>query len=177
MPKGKKAQEEEDVKKDDLNLNEENQSEEPKEISPEDQINELNDKYLRLYSEFDNYRKRTSKERLELFKTAGQDILTDLLPVLDDFDRAMQNMDSSDDTEAIQIGINLIYSKFKSILENKGLKHFKSIETEFDPEVHEAITKIPAPNKKLKGKVVDEIEKGYMLNDKVIRFAKVVVGE
>jgi molecular chaperone GrpE len=114
---------------------------------------------------------------LELFKTAGQDILTDLLPVLDDFDRAMQNMDSSDDTEAIQTGINLIYSKFKSILENKGLKHFKSIETEFDPEVHEAITKIPAPNKKLKGKVVDEIEKGYMLNDKVIRFAKVVVGE
>ena len=177
MPKGKKAQEEEDVKKDDLNLNEENQSEEPKEISPEDQINELNDKYLRLYSEFDNYRKRTSKERLELFKTAGQDILTDLLPVLDDFDRAMQNMDSSDDTEAIQTGINLIYSKFKSILENKGLEHFKSIETEFDPEVHEAITKIPAPNKKLKGKVVDEIEKGYMLNDKVIRFAKVVVGE
>jgi molecular chaperone GrpE len=177
MPKGKKAQEEEDVKKDDLNLNEENQSEEPKEISPEDQINELNDKYLRLYSEFDNYRKRTSKERLELFKTAGQDILTDLLPVLDDFDRAMQNMDSSDDTEAIQTGINLIYSKFKSILENKGLKNFKSIETEFDPEVHEAITKIPAPNKKLKGKVVDEIEKGYMLNDKVIRFAKVVVGE
>lgn len=177
MPKGKKAQEEEDVKKDDLNLTEENQSEEPKEISPEDQINELNDKYLRLYSEFDNYRKRTSKERLELFKTAGQDILTDLLPVLDDFDRAMQNMDSSDDAEAIQTGINLIYSKFKSILENKGLKHFKSIETEFDPEVHEAITKIPAPNKKLKGKVVDEIEKGYMLNDKVIRFAKVVVGE
>ena len=177
MPKGKKAQEEEDVKKDDLNLNEENQSEEPKEISPEDQINELNDKYLRLYSEFDNYRKRTSKERLELFKTAGQDILTDLLPVLDDFDRAMQNMDSSDDTEAIQTCINLIYSKFKSILENKGLKNFKSIETEFDPEVHEAITKIPAPNKKLKGKVVDEIEKGYMLNDKVIRFAKVVVGE
>ena len=137
----------------------------------------MNDKYLRLYSEFDNYRKRTSKERLELFKTAGQDILTDLLPVLDDFDRAMQNMDSSDDTEAIQTGINLIYSKFKSILENKGLKNFKSIETEFDPEVHEAITKIPAPNKKLKGKVVDEIEKGYMLNDKVIRFAKVVVGE
>jgi molecular chaperone GrpE len=177
MPKGKKAQEEEDVKKDDLNLTEENQSEEPKEISPEEQINELNDKYLRLYSEFDNYRKRTSKERLELFKTAGQDILTDLLPVLDDFDRAMQNMDSSDDTEAIQTGINLIYSKFKSILENKGLKNFKSIETEFDPEVHEAITKIPAPNKKLKGKVVDEIEKGYMLNDKVIRFAKVVVGE
>jgi molecular chaperone GrpE len=177
MPEGKKVQEEEEIKKEDLNQTEENQSEEPKETSPEDQINELNDKYLRLYSEFDNYRKRTSKERLELFKTAGQDILTDLLPVLDDFDRAMQNMDSSDDVEAIQTGINLIYNKFKSVVENKGLKHFKSIETEFDPEIHEAITKIPTPNKKLKGKVVDEIEKGYMLNDKVIRFAKVVVGE
>ena len=177
MPKGKKVHEEEEVKKEDLNQTEENQSEESQETSPEDQINELNDKYLRLYSEFDNYRKRTSKERLELFKTAGQDILTDLLPVLDDFDIAMQNMDSSDDAEAIQTGINLIYNKFKSTLENKGLKHFKSIETEFDTEVHEAITKIPAPSKKLKGKVVDEIEKGYMLNDKVIRFAKVVVGE
>ena len=160
-----------------MNQTEENPVNEVQETSPENQINELNDKYLRLYSEFDNYRKRTSKERLELFKTAGQDILTDLLPVLDDFDRAMQNIDSSDDAEAIQTGVNLIYNKFKSVLENKGLKHFKSIETEFDPEVHEAITKIPAPSKKLKGKVVDEIEKGYMLNDKVIRFAKVVVGE
>ncbi|MBL6731010.1 MAG: nucleotide exchange factor GrpE [Bacteroidia bacterium] len=178
MPKGKKGKKEEEVQNEDLNqINEEQQAEETKETSPEDQINELNDKYLRLYSEFDNYRKRTSKERLELFKTAGQDILTDLLPVLDDFERAMQNMESSDDAEAIQTGINLIYNKFKNILENKGLKHFKSIENDFDPEVHEAITKIPAPSKKLKGKVVDEIEKGYMLNDKVIRFAKVVVGE
>ena len=177
MPKGKKVHEEEEVQNEDLNHTEDDQIDEPQETSPEDQINELNDKYLRLYSEFDNYRKRTSKERLELFKTAGQDILTDLLPVLDDFERAIQNIDSSDNSEAIQTGINLIYNKFKSILENKGLKHFKSIETEFDPEVHEAITKIPAPSKKLKGKVVDEIEKGYMLNDKVIRFAKVVVGE
>ena len=177
MPKGKKVKEEEEVQNEDLNHTEDDQIDEPQETSPEDQINELNDKYLRLYSEFDNYRKRTSKERLELFKTAGQDILTDLLPVLDDFERAILKMDSSDDSEAIQTGINLIYNKFKSILENKGLKHFKSIETEFDPEVHEAITKIPAPSKKLKGKVVDEIEKGYMLNDKVIRFAKVVVGE
>ena len=177
MPKGKKVKEEEEVQNEDLNHTEDDQIDEPQETSPEDQINELNDKYLRLYSEFDNYRKRTSKERLELFKTAGQDILTDLLPVLDDFERAIQNMDSSDDSEAIQTGINLIYNKFKSILENKGLKHFKSIETEFDPEVHEAITKIPAPSKKLKGKVVDEIEKGYMLNDNVIRFAKVVVGK
>jgi len=143
----------------------------------EDKFNELNDKYLRLYSEFDNYRKRTSKERLELFKTAGQDIITDLLPVLDDFDRAIHNLENDDHNESVQTGVNLIYNKFKNILEGKGLKHFVSIEEMFDPEIHEAITKIPAPNKKMKGKVVDEIEKGYKLNDKVIRFAKVVVGE
>jgi len=103
--------------------------------------------------------------------------MTDLIPVIDDFERALQNMDKKGDVKTIRKGVDLVYNKFKSSLENKGLKPFKSIETEFDPEVHEAITKIPAPNKKMKGKVVDEIEKGYMLNDKVIRFAKVVVGE
>ena len=147
------------------------------EQSPEDKIAELNDKYLRLYSEFDNYRKRTSKERLELFKTAGQDIMVDLIPVLDDFERALQNMDKKGDVKTIRKGVDLVYSKFKNSLESKGLKPFKSVETEFDPEIHDAITKIPAPSKKLKGKVVDEIEKGYKLNDKVIRYAKVVVGE
>ena len=147
------------------------------EQSPEDKIAELNDKYLRLYSEFDNYRKRTSKERLELFKTAGQDIMVDLIPVLDDFERALQNMDKKGDVKTIRKGVDLVYNKFKNSLESKGLKPFKSIETEFDPEIHDAITKIPAPSKKLKGKVVDEIEKGYKLNDKVIRYAKVVVGE
>ncbi|MEN8696837.1 MAG: nucleotide exchange factor GrpE [Bacteroidia bacterium] len=153
------------------------ESVEKTEPTTEDKYNELNDKYLRLYSEFDNYRKRTSRERVELFKTAGQDILTDLLPVMDDFERALQNMDKKANVKTIRTGVDLVYNKFKSTLENKGLKHFKSIETAFDPEVHEAITKIPAPSKKLKGKVVDEIEKGYKLNDKVIRFAKVVVGE
>lgn len=148
-----------------------------KEPSAEEKYNELNDKYLRLYSEFDNYRKRTSRERIELFKTAGQDILTDLLPVLDDFERALLNMDKKADVKSIRVGVDLVFNKFKTTLENKGLKHFKSLEKDFDPEVHEAITKIAAPSKKMKGKVVDEVEKGYMLNEKVIRFAKVVVGE
>ena len=150
---------------------------ENKEPTAEEKIAELNDKYLRLYSEFDNYRKRTSKERVELFKTAGQDILTDLLPVLDDFERALANMDKKADVKTVRKGVDLVYNKFKNTLESKGLKHFKAIEQPFDPEIHDAITKIPAPNKKLVGKVVDEVEKGYMLNEKVIRFAKVVVGE
>jgi molecular chaperone GrpE len=149
----------------------------PKELSAEEKHNELNDKYLRLYSEFDNFRRRTAKERLELFKTAGQDILTDLLPILDDFERALQNMDKKGDVKVIREGVDLVYHKFKNTLTNKGLEPFKSIEKAFDPDFHEAVTKIPAPSKKLKGKVVDEIEKGYKLNDKVIRFAKVVVGE
>ncbi len=162
---------------DETTLNAENEQVEQAEPTAEEKIAELNDKYLRLYSEFDNYRKRTSKERIELFKTAGQDILTDLVPVLDDFERALQNMDKKGDVKTIRQGVDLVYNKFKSSLENKGLKHFVSLEKDFDPEVHEAITRIPAPNSKLVGKVVDEVEKGYMLHDKVIRFAKVVVGQ
>ena len=147
------------------------------EPTAEEKYNELNDKYLRLYSEFDNFRRRTAKERLDLFKTAGQDILTDLLPVLDDFERALQNMDKNGDIKTIREGVDLVYNKFKGSLTSKGLKPFKSMEKEFDPDYHEAVTKIPAPKKKLIGKVVDVIEEGYMLNDKVVRFAKVVVGE
>ena len=147
------------------------------EKTAEEKYNELNDKYLRLYSEFDNFRRRTAKERLDLFKTAGEDILTDLLPVLDDFNRALENMDKKGDVKTVREGVDLIYTKFKNTLTNKGLKPFKSREKPFDPDFHEAVTKIPAPKKKLKGKVVDVIEEGYMLNDKVIRFAKVVVGE
>ncbi len=167
----------------DVNANEKNsestesKEDTTKEVSAEDKINELNDKYLRLYSEFDNFRRRTAKEKLELFKTAGEDILTDLLPILDDFERALQNMDKKGDVKVIKEGVDLIYNKFKNTLTNKGLESFKSIEKPFDPDVHEAVTKIPAPSKKLRGKVVDEIEKGYKLNDKIIRFAKVVVGE
>lgn len=155
----------------------EEQEVEEKTPTLQDQYDELNDKYLRLYSEFDNFRKRTAKERIDLFKTAGQDILTDLLPVMDDFERALQNMDKKADIKAVRQGVDLVYNKFKNTLDNKGLKVFKAIGEKFDPEVHEAITKIPAPSKKMKGKVVDEIEKGYTLNDKLIRFAKVVVGE
>lgn len=140
-------------------------------------VDELNDKYIRLYSEFDNFKRRTAKERLELFSTAGKDILTDLLPVLDDMERAIKSNEKLEDVAEVRKGLELIHNKFSNILNQKGLKPFKSIGEKFDPEVHDALTKIPAPNKKLKGKVVDEIEKGYTLNEKVIRFAKVVVGE
>ena len=109
--------------------------------------------------------------------TAGQDIMTDLVPIMDDFERALQNMDKKGDVKTIRQGVDLVFNKFKSTLESKGLKSFKSIDQDFDPEIHEAITRIPAPNKKQIGKVVDEVEKGYMLNDKVIRYAKVVVGQ
>lgn len=143
----------------------------------EDKYNELNDKYLRLYSEFDNYRKRTTKERLELFKTASQDILTELIPLIDDFERAQKALNEKSDFKVLKEGVDLVFHKFNNTLTSKGLKAFESIGKAFDPDFHEAVTKIPAPSKKLRGKVVDEIEKGYMLHDKVIRFAKVVVGE
>lgn len=143
----------------------------------EKQIIELKDKHLRLFSEFDNFRKRTTKERIELFKSAHQDLMLDLLPVIDDFDRAMLSFEDSEDAAAIKEGVALIYNKFKSTLEKKGLKCMDSKEKEFDTDFHEAITEIPAPTKDLKSKVVDVVEKGYTLNDKVIRYAKVVVGK
>lgn len=150
---------------------------EKKEKTPEEKYNELNDKYLRLYSEFDNFRRRTAKERIDLFKNASADILSELLPVLDDFDRAVAAMNNSTDIKTLSEGVKLVHNKFNSILTSKGLKEFDAVGKEFDPDFHEAVTKIPAPSKKLRGKVVDVIEKGYMLNDKVLRYAKVVVGE
>lgn len=143
----------------------------------EQQIAELKDKHLRLFSEFDNFRKRTSKERVELFKTANADLMLDLLPVIDDFDRAMKAFESEEDIKSVKEGVALIKNKFEKTLEKKGLKCMESKEKEFDTDFHEAITEIPAPTKKLKSKVVDVIEKGYTLNDKVIRYAKVVVGK
>jgi len=137
---------------------------------------ELDDKYIRLFSEFDNYRKRTLKERIELSKTASENIIIALLPVLDDFERALQAFDKTDNTKSIKEGTKLIYNKFKSILESRGLEQMKSHGEEFNTDYHEAITSIPATSKDKKGKVVDEIEKGYLLNGKVIRYAKVVVG-
>ncbi len=148
-----------------------------KEITPEEKISELQDKYLRLSAEFDNYRKRTLKEKVDLLKTAGEAIIVKILPVVDDFDRAISSMDDAQDIQAVKTGIDLIYNKLKETLERQGLKEIEAINKEFDTDLHEAITKIPAPKKNLKGKVVDVTEKGYYLNDKVIRFSKVVIGE
>nr|NQU89708.1 nucleotide exchange factor GrpE [Bacteroidota bacterium] len=143
----------------------------------ESNLAELNDKYLRLFSEFDNYRKRTMREHLELIKNASRELITDLLPVLDDFERAIKSMGANGDFDKITEGILLIYNKFKNILIRKGLEEIKALGEVFDTDFHEAITNIPAPSEDLKGKVVDEIEKGYLLNGKVIRFTKVVVGQ
>jgi molecular chaperone GrpE len=135
-----------------------------------------NDRYLRLYAEFDNFRRRTAKEREEARKTEGKDVIVALLPVLDDFDRAIRSMENSTDIAAVKEGVVLIQNKLKNVLLQKGLKEMQSIGTPFDPEIHEAITNIPAPADDMKGKVIDEMEKGYFLNDKVARFAKVIVG-
>jgi molecular chaperone GrpE len=150
------------------------------EISESEKLNaelaEARDKYVRLYAEFDNYKRRTTKERIELLQSAGKDILTDLLPVLDDFERALKSMDSATDVIAVKEGVSLVNHKLKNILQQNGLKEMQSKGETFDADLHEAITNIPAPDASLKGKIVDELEKGYYLNDKVIRFAKVVVG-
>lgn len=150
------------------------------EISLEEKLQQenaaLNDKYLRLFAEFDNFKRRTQKERAELLQTAGKDVIVSLLPVLDDFDRANKAIESATDINPIREGISLVHNKLKNLLAQKGLKEMESINTPFDTDNHEAITKIPAPNEEMKGKVIDELEKGYTLNDKVIRFAKVVVG-
>ncbi|MFP5081048.1 nucleotide exchange factor GrpE [Pedobacter sp. JCM 36344] len=150
------------------------------ELSVEEKLQQdnaaLNDKYLRLFAEFDNFKRRTQKERVELLQTAGKDIIVSLLSVLDDFDRANKAMEGATDVTAVREGINLVHSKLKNLLIQKGLKEMESINTVFDTDNHEAITKIPAHTEDMKGKVIDELEKGYTLNDKVIRFAKVVVG-
>jgi len=137
--------------------------------------NELNDKYLRLYSDFDNYRKRVIKEKIDLSKTASEEVITGLLSILDDFERALQTLPENDDDPTRQ-GISLIYNKFKIILSQKGLSEIKSMEENFDTDFHEAIANIPAPTEALKNKILDVTQKGYILNGKVIRFAKVVVG-
>lgn len=140
-------------------------------------IVDLKDKHLRLFSEFDNYRRRTTKERIELFKTASSEMIIELLSVLDDFDRANKSFETATDCVPVKEGFELIHSKIKSLLAKKGLENMDSQGKEFDTDFHEALTEIPAPTKELKSKVVDVIEKGYLLNGKVIRFAKVVVGK
>ena len=145
-------------------------------IEMEKKIAEEKDKYLRLYSEFDNYRKRSVREKGELIKTAGEDFFKAILPVIDDFERALKAADKTGDINTIAEGVQLIYSKLKSTLKQKVLEEMEASGKTFDADVMEAITSIPAPNDDLKGKVVDEIEKGYSLNGKVIRYAKVVIG-
>ena len=142
----------------------------------QEQYDQLNNKYLRLYSDFENFRKRTIKERIELIKNGGEDVFKMLLPIVDDFERARTNMETAKDVPSVKEGIDLIYDKLVKELNNKGLKPMETKGEVFDSEIHEAITQIPAPSKNMKGKVVDEVEKGYFLNEKVIRFAKVVVG-
>jgi len=143
----------------------------------ENQLKESNDRYLRLVAEFDNFRKRTAKEKMELTKTAGEDIVKALLDVVDDSERAAKQMESSEDLPSIKEGINLVFNKLKNTLQNRGLKAMDSKDQDFDTELHEAITEIPAPNEAMKGKVIDEVSKGYYWNDKIIRHAKVVVGK
>lgn len=149
-------------------------------ISAEDKHKEelalANDKFLRLYAEFDNYKRRTSKERVELLQTAGKDVIVSLLPVLDDFERASRAIENAKDVSAVKEGVSLVHNKLKNLLSQKGLKEMVSKGQPFDADIHEAVTNIPAPSDDLKGKVVDVLEEGYLLNDKVIRFAKVVVG-
>lgn len=141
------------------------------------ELEEQKDKYIRLFAEFDNYKRRSAKERIELIQTAGKEVITSLLDVLDDSERAEKQLQTSNDLEQIKKGIELVFGKLRSTLQAKGLKAMESINTDFDVEKHEAITEIPAPTEKLKDKVVDEVQKGYYLNDKIIRFAKVVVGK
>jgi molecular chaperone GrpE len=159
-------------------LNDEMTSEEDDKMQQlENQLKESNDKYLRLVAEFDNFRKRNAKERIELTKSAGEDIIRSLLDVVDDSERAAKQLETSEDLPLIKEGINLVFNKLKSTLQNKGLKAMESKGEEFDTELHEAITEIPAPSEEQKGKVIDEVQKGYYLNDKIIRHAKVIIGK
>ena len=139
-------------------------------------LEEQKDKYLRLMAEFENYKRRTSKERIDLIQTAGKDVIVSMLDVLDDVDRAEKQLQTTNDIAVQKEGIQLVFNKIRNNLYSKGVKTMESINTVFDVEKHEAITEIPAPSSKLKGKVLDEVQKGYYLNEKLIRFAKVVVG-
>lgn len=141
------------------------------------ELSEVKDKFLRLLAEFDNFKKRTARERIDSVKHASADTMSALLPVLDDFDRAKKSAEDENTQEVFSEGVTLVYNKLKGTLQNKGLEAFEPTGESFDAELHEAITEIPAPNDEMKGKVVDTIEKGYRLNDKIIRYAKVVVGK
>jgi molecular chaperone GrpE len=141
------------------------------------ELEEQKEKFLRLYADFDNFKRRSAKERVDLIQTAGREVIQSLLEVMDDCDRAERQMQKSDDLIQIKEGIQLVFSKLRNTMQSKGLKEMKTIGEEFNPDFHEAITEIPVPDEKMKGRVVDEVEKGYSLGDKIIRFAKVVVGK
>ena len=171
------------------NVNQEEKSEEEEEQQDEEtpeedpieklqaEVQEAKDKYLRLYSEFENFRRRTAKERLDLIKTANEDLMVALLSVMDDFERAQKALEESEDHKASKEGFELIFNKFSNILKQKGLKPMEGkAGTEFNTDLHEAISQMPVDKKKLKGKIIDVVEKGYYLDEKVIRFAKVVIG-
>ncbi|MBA4746491.1 MAG: nucleotide exchange factor GrpE [Muricauda sp.] len=177
----KKGQTEESTELNDKNIETETTEEiEEDEVSEEEKLREdlakEKEKFLRLFAEFENYKRRTSKERMDLFKTAGQEVMVALLPILDDFERALKELSKSEDREMFK-GVELISNKFKETLKNKGLEQVevKAGDT-FDAEVHDAITQIPAPDKKMKGKIIDVVEKGFKLGDRIIRHPKVVVG-
>ena len=141
------------------------------------ELDEQKEKFIRLYADFDNFKRRNAKERVELIQTAGREVIQSLLEVMDDCDRAERQMQKSDDVAQIREGIQLVFSKLRNTMHSKGVKEMKTIGEEFNADFHEAITEIPVTNDNMKGKVVDEVEKGYTLNDKIIRFAKVVVGK
>lgn len=147
------------------------------ESSMESQLADQKDKFLRLFAEFDNYKKRIAKEQREFYAIAGKDIILEMISVKDDFERAIKSFEGSEDMSAIKLGINLIYDKLNKSIEKKGVKKIEAKGMAFDVEKHEAITEIPVPDESQKGKVIDEIESGYMMHEKVIRFAKVVVGK
>ncbi len=155
-----------------------NPAEEASEVEKlQEEAAEWKDKYLRLVAEFDNFRKRNARERLDLMQTAGKDVIVSLLDVLDDCDRAQKQVETSQDANAIKEGVLLVFNKLRNVLQAKGLKQMTSVGQEFNADLHEAITEIPAPTKDAAGKVIDQVQPGYYLNDKIIRFAKVVVGK
>jgi len=148
-----------------------------RETAAEEKIAELQNKYIRLSADFDNYRKRTLNEKIELIKSANAEILLNLLPVMDDIERALKSMEDTKGCKAMKDGIDLIYNKFSEFLKSSGVKEIDAMYKKFDTDIHEAVTKIPAPEKKLKGKVLDVIQKGYYLNGKIIRYPKVIIGD
>jgi molecular chaperone GrpE len=175
------ANNEEAVKPIEILASDENEEKNEEPVQPqinyEELVNEWKDKYLRLAAEFDNYRKRTLNEKIELSKYANEDILKNILPIIDDFERGLKNIEQAKDIEAIKEGINLIYNKFKDFLTQKGMKEIDALNCDFNTDFHDAVTTIPVQDQDKSGKIIDVIQKGYILNEKVVRHSKVVIGE